>query len=94
MKRLLCAALAALCLALTVALVLAAVALGAFVACIWMVFQSRLTGMDAAQIALIGGVVGYASAKADTVIAYYFGSSKGSDDASRLLYKSTPNPGD
>lgn len=73
---------------------LAAVALGAFVACIWMVFQSRLTGMDAAQIALIGGVVGYASAKADTVIAYYFGSSKGSDDANRLLYKSTPNPGD
>ena len=73
---------------------LAAVTLGAFIACIWMVFEARLTGMDAAQIALIGGVVGYASAKADTVIAYYFGSSKGSDDANRLLYKSTPKPGD
>lgn len=66
--------------------VLAAVTLFAFLACVWFVFSQKLTGMDAAQIALIGGVVGYASAKADTVIAYYFGSSSGSEEKNRLLF--------
>lgn len=69
---------------------LAAVALAAFLACVWFVFSHKLTGMDAAQIALIGGVVGYASAKADTVIAYYFGSSSSSASKDAMIYNSTP----
>lgn len=55
--------------------VLAFFTLGAFFACVWLVFKGAISGMDGAQIALVGGVVGYASAKADTVVGYYFGSS-------------------
>lgn len=70
--------------------ILAAVTLAAFFVCIWLVFSQDISGMGAAQIALIGGMVGYASAKADTVIAYYFGSSSSSDGKDALLYNSTP----
>ena len=34
--------------------------------------------------ALVGTVIGYASAKADLVLAYYFGSSKGADASTKL----------
>lgn len=71
--------------------ILASVTMGAFLVCIWFVFSEKMTGMDAAQIALIGGVVGYASAKADTVIAYYFGSSSSSDGKDAMIYNSTPS---
>ena len=67
--------------------ILASVTMLIFMACVWCVFSEVLRGMDGAQIALIGGVVGYASAKADTVIAYYFGSSSGADDAAKRLYE-------
>lgn len=70
--------------------ILASVTLAAFFVCIWFVFSEKMTGMGAAQVALIGGVVGYASAKADTVIAYYFGSSSSSDSKDALIYHSTP----
>lgn len=39
--------------------------------------------------ALIGTLVGYASAKADQVVSYYFGSSVGSAEKNKLLTKST-----
>lgn len=53
--------------------VLAGITLIAFCSCIYYVFCGHASGADAAQLALVGGVVGYASAKADTVIGYYFG---------------------
>lgn len=55
--------------------VLAAITMFAFVGCIYLVFSEYLGSMSPAQLTLVGGVVGYASAKADTVIGYYFGSS-------------------
>ncbi len=70
--------------------VLAGIALLSFVACIVFVFWARLTELPAEQIALMGGVIGYASAKADMVLAYYFGSSKGSEEKNTLLWQSKP----
>ena len=55
--------------------VLATLVIILFGYCLWWAFTGRMNGMDAAAMSTIGGVIGYASAKADTVIGYYFGSS-------------------
>lgn len=54
---------------------LAVLVIGLFGYCVWWAFSGDVGAMDAAQIGIIGGVIGYASAKADTVVGYYFGSS-------------------
>lgn len=55
--------------------ILAVLVIGLFGFCVWWAFTGNVAAMDAAQIGIIGGVIGYASAKADTVVGYYFGSS-------------------
>jgi hypothetical protein len=64
--------------------VLAAVILGGFFAVAAAVIAGH-AGADPATATLVGAVVGYASAKADQVVAYYFGSSKGSKDKTDIL---------
>ena len=56
---------------------LAVLTLGLFGGCVWWAFTSDMSTLDAAQSGIIGGVIGYASAKADTVVGYYFGGSAG-----------------
>jgi len=56
--------------------VLAFLTISAFIAVIWYVLSGRATNIkEAAAIGLTGTVIGYASAKADMVLGYYFGSS-------------------
>lgn len=57
--------------------VLAVLTLGMFGGCVWWAFTGDMSTLDAAQSGIIGGVIGYASAKADTVVGYYFGGSAG-----------------
>lgn len=49
------------------------------------VLRGGLDNSDPNTVALIGGVVGYASAKADQVVSYYFGSSRGSADKANTI---------
>lgn len=60
---------------------LAFLVLGAFVAMAWVV----LFGAAPVDSVLAGTLIGYCSAKADQVLSYYFGSSRGSDDKTNLL---------
>lgn len=59
------------------------VILGFFTTVYW-VFNSELT-TDPSKLILIGSLVGYVSAKADQVIAYFFGSSVGSKQKTNAL---------
>jgi hypothetical protein len=61
--------------------VLAYTIVGAFIAMI----GATLLGLAKVDSALTGTLVGYLSAKAEQVCAYYFGSTKGSADKTRLL---------
>lgn len=61
--------------------VLAYTIVGAFIAMI----GATLLGWAKVDSALAGTLVGYLSAKAEQVCAYYFGSTKGSADKTRLL---------
>lgn len=65
--------------------VLAVLVIALFGFCVWWAFTGDVAAMDAAQIGIIGGVIGYASAKADTVVGYYFGSSSGADANARRM---------
>lgn len=56
---------------------LAVLTLSLFGGCVWWAFTGDMSTLDAAQSGIIGGVIGYASAKADTVVGYYFGGSVG-----------------
>ena len=49
-----------------------------------------LLGFAKIESAMAGTLVGYISAKAELVLAFYFGSSAGSQRKDELLYKSTP----
>lgn len=60
---------------------LAYIVVGAFIALI----GSILLGYAKADSVLAGTLVGYLSAKAEQVLAYYFGSTKGSADKTKLL---------
>ena len=44
-----------------------------FIVCVIFVFSTQFKNLDINQIGLVGTVIGYASAKFDTVIGYYFG---------------------
>ena len=50
-----------------------------------------LVGLTKIESVLAGTLIGYLSAKAEQVIAFYFGSSAGSQKKDQLLYNSTPN---
>lgn len=74
--------------------ILAAVVVAGFLSALFYVLSGRVQGLkDPTVIGLIGTLIGYVSAKADMVIAYYFGSSSGSRDKDQLLYRSTPADG-
>ena len=61
--------------------VLAYVVVGAFIAMV----ASILMGWSKAESVMAGTLVGYLSAKAEQVLAYYFGSTKGSADKTALI---------
>ncbi len=66
--------------------VLAYTIVGSFIAMV----GSTLLGYSHVDSVLAGTLVGYLSAKAEQVIAFYFGSSKGSEDKNVLLANSVP----
>ena len=59
---------------------------GAFIAMV----GATLLGYAKVESVLAGTLVGYLSAKCEQVLAYYFGSSAGSSEKSRLLAQSQP----
>ena len=66
--------------------ILAFVVIGAFLAMV----GATLLGYAKVESVLAGTLVGYLSAKAEQVLAYYFGSSSGSASKTVLLANSTP----
>jgi len=66
--------------------ILAFVVIGAFLAMV----GATLLGYAKVESVLAGTLVGYLSAKAEQVLAYYFGSSSGSAAKTVLLANSTP----
>ena len=66
---------------------LAGVTMVAFILCIAGVFYLAVDDqpLDPTVATLVGAVVGYASAKADQVIAFFFGSSESGNDATAHL---------
>ena len=50
-----------------------------------------LLGYAKIESAMAGTLIGYLSANAELVLAFYFGSSSGSENKDMLLYHSTPN---
>lgn len=67
--------------------VLAYVVVGSFIAMV----ASTLLGYAKVDSVLAGTLVGYLSAKCEQVIAFYFGSSAGSQAKDTLIANSTPN---
>lgn len=66
--------------------ILSAVVVAGFLWCLYYVLSGRVQGLkDPGVATLIGSLIGYASAKADTVVGYYFGSSAGSDRKTEML---------
>lgn len=66
--------------------VLSAVVVAGFLFCLYYVLSGRVQGLkDPGVATLIGSLIGYASAKADMVVGYYFGSSAGSDRKTEML---------
>jgi hypothetical protein len=66
--------------------ILAFTIVGAFIAMV----GATLMGYAKVESVLAGTLVGYLSAKAEQVLAYYFGSSSGSKEKTVLLAQSTP----
>jgi hypothetical protein len=64
--------------------ILAYLIIGAFIGMCY----AMLFGTMRAESALAGAIIGYLSAKAEQVVAYYFGSSAGSDRKTELLAQS------
>lgn len=59
--------------------VLAAVIVAGFLMCVYMVLGGHVQGLQEPLVAgMVGTLIGYASAKADQVVSYYFGSSASS----------------
>jgi len=56
------------------------------------VVVGTMMGLSHIESAMAGTLVGYLSAKAEQVVAFYFGSSAGSQRKDELLHQSTPTP--
>lgn len=66
--------------------VLAAVVLVGFLYCIYAVLNGKVVGLaDPLVAGMVGTLIGYASAKADQVVSYYFGSSASSKAKDKTL---------
>lgn len=65
--------------------ILGATIIAGFFAAMWAVLSGEIKGMDATEMALVGAVIGYASAKADQVVSYVFGSSAGSKQKNQII---------
>jgi energy-converting hydrogenase Eha subunit A len=65
---------------------LALVIVASFIATIF----GTLMGYSHIESAMAGTLVGYLSAKAEQVVAFYFGSSAGSQAKDAMLHQSTP----
>jgi len=66
--------------------ILAATVIGGFIYCIVVILSGNLPSLKDPVIAgLVGTVVGYASAKADQVVSYYFGSSVSSRSKDKAI---------
>lgn len=68
--------------------ILASVVVVGFLWSLFYVLSGRAkSATDPALATLVGSLIGYASAKADTVVGYYFGSSAGSSRKDEILGK-------
>ena len=67
--------------------ILAGIVILGFFLTVLHVLTGGLDTMSGTQASLVGTLIGYVSAKADQVVSYYFGSSKGSSDKTKLLAK-------
>ena len=66
--------------------ILASIVILGFFAAAYMVLSGG-SGTDPASATLVGAIIGYISAKADQVVAYYFGSSSGSKQKTDAMVK-------
>ena len=66
--------------------VLAYIVIGSFIAMV----ASILMGWSKAESVMAGTLVGYLSAKAEQVLSYYFGSTKGSSDKTAIIARQQP----
>lgn len=64
---------------------LASIIVGGFFGLVGYIVINRGLGVQGDAAALVGGMIGYASAKADQVVSYYFGSSSNAEHATKLL---------
>jgi len=66
--------------------ILAYIVIGSFIAMV----ASILMGWSKAESVMAGTLVGYLSAKAEQVLSYYFGSTKGSADKTAIIARQQP----
>lgn len=66
--------------------ILAYIVIGSFIAMV----MSILMGWSKAESVMAGTLVGYLSAKAEQVLSYYFGSTKGSADKTAIIARQQP----
>jgi hypothetical protein len=62
-----------------------------FLGAAWIVLEGQIKTSDPTFVALIGTVIGYLSAKADQIISYHFGSTKGSSDKDKVIGQAISN---
>ncbi len=68
--------------------VIAFTIVGGFVGVIFVcLFSDAMNSMSTVQVSIVSSLFGYLSAKADTVIGYYFGTSKSSSDKNDAIAK-------
>jgi hypothetical protein len=72
--------------------VLAAAVVGGFLMALWAVLTNRVNVSDPLMAGLVGTMIGYASAKADQVVSYYFGSSAGSKAKDETIRRQSEGP--
>lgn len=66
---------------------LALLVVGGFFLVVWWVLSGQVALEHANTAALVGAVIGYASAKADQVVSFWFGSSAGSREKTEAMVR-------